>query len=304
MSDLHFGSEESIRNLASLQAQLNNEIHQDGVDRFIITGDLWHSPIETATHQFNAFRQQLSFDTKDETIVIPGNHDKKRYRGAVSENLEYVANLEWSSLIIDDRLQCIFYCFDTSKKSDLAKGQVTEEDMRDIETRFNSESAKRKELREYLPIALIHHHPYGFDKGVEIVIPRISLSDRLEEIFLHMEHTERFLTWCANRAIPIVLHGHKHLQRYVSKDILYKEYGISEMRSVTAIGCGTSLSVEDKPLAYNVIKWDSIANTWSVLFWADLLNGKGFTVQRVIHLPQAKSMFLLFSLVFPYSFAV
>jgi hypothetical protein len=76
----------------------------------------------------------------------------------------------------------------------------------------------------------------------------------------------------------LVLHGHKHVPRYVHKHVDPPGGGWSEIHSV---GSGTSLGAEGMPLSYNIVNWDSTSQQWAVSFFADSGDGSGFVNQYV-----------------------
>jgi hypothetical protein len=86
-----------------------------------------------------------------------------------------------------------------------------------------------------------------------------------------MDDAEQFVSWLAKRDIPLVLHGHKHVQRYVEEQVWLD----NESRRLTAVGCGTSLGAEGYPLSYNIVAWDSVSKTWNASFYADPGDGSG-----------------------------
>lgn len=279
LSDLHFGTESSIEKEPYLMACLDESLHS--VDRVVITGDLINNPRPQDTALFTNFRASLTVRTGKEVIVIPGNHDQK-WLGNMKGSLAEKANLEWSNLVIDDEMRCVFFCFDSSKDANLAKGKVSKAQMLSVATMFETKAVGSPELREYLSVALIHHHPFSFESDRESKLNRLfSFFGVTDEQFLRMDDAEEFLTWCAKRKIPLVLHGHKHIQRYVRQEIPFEEAGRKISREVTAVGCGTSLGAEDKPMSYNILTWDSASNRWAATFFADPGDGSGFARQYV-----------------------
>ena len=87
---------------------------------------------------------------------------------------------------------------------------------------------------------------------------------------------EEFLSWCVGRRVPLVLHGHKHVARYKKALVEWKHGPAREWREVTAVGCGTSLGAEGRPLSYNVLEWLPSARKWSASFFSDPGLGAGF----------------------------
>lgn len=280
LSDLHFGTKEAAEHEAYLSACLDPLL--SSVNRVVITGDLFNNPRREDAIQFRNFRSSLFRRTGKDVIIVPGNHDQK-WLGNVGSPLKELANLEWSSLVVDDEMQCVFFCFDSSKDADLARGKITRQQMMDIATLYETKAVGNSRIKDYLSIALIHHHPFSFESGKESKINRwLSFIGITDEQFLRMEDADEFLNWCAKRKIPLVLHGHKHVQRYMRKITAeFKKAERTIWNDVTAVGCGTSLGAESKPMSYNILTWDSASKRWGSSFFADPGDGSGFTRQYV-----------------------
>lgn len=279
LSDLHFGTHAAINNQAYLSSHLKTKLGT--FQRVVITGDLFDNPKERDALTFRNFRSDLEATTGKELIVIPGNHDQKRHGNSFfgfGRRLNELTKLEWSSLVIDDDLQCVFYCFDSSRDApNFARGNITREQMIEVATQFETKVVTRPELKSYLSVALVHHHPYSFETHTETPLQKslhaLGVSD---ETFLKMEGADEFLSWCAGRRVSLVLHGHKHVPRHVRDSIKWTHGKESEWREVTAIGCGTSLGAENMPLSYNVLEWSPKSQKWSASFFADPGIGTGF----------------------------
>jgi UDP-2,3-diacylglucosamine pyrophosphatase LpxH len=280
LSDLHFGTEHALENEAYLSRHLDTLAER--IDRTVITGDLFNNPRRQDALAFRNFRDALSVRTGKEVIVIPGNHDQK-WLGNVGSPLREVAKLEWSSYVPDDDLGCNFLCFDSSRDADLARGKVTRQQLMDTATEFEKQCALKPGRRQYLSIALIHHHPFSFESKQETRVQRVLAWVGLnDERFLRMEDADGFLGWCAARNVPLILHGHKHVQRHVQNYVNYgDEAAGGHWRTITAVGCGTSLGAGGMALSYNILTWDPDSRHWGVSFYADPGDGSGFTRQMV-----------------------
>jgi len=134
-----------------------------------------------------------------------------------------------------------------------------------LATDFETKAAKNKALRDYLPIALIHHHPFSFQGRAETQVQKalssVGLSD---ERFLSLEDADTFINWCAGRKIPLILHGHTHIPRHVIGRVTWNNGSVSAERDLTAVGCGTTLGAEGLPLSYNLLEWDPVKRNWTV----------------------------------------
>jgi len=280
LSDLHFGTDFAIKN----RTRLKNEIRRfkNEFQRVVITGDLFDNPQKRDAIDFNDFRTDLEHVIGNEVIVIPGNHDQKllgnNYK-SFGRDLNELADLEWSNLVIDDELKCVFFCFDTAREADFARGKFSDTERDRVENTFNTKLSKKKELKDYFRIALIHHHPFTFETSKETLIQKgLRLFGISDERFLAMDNAEAFINWCANMNIPIILHGHKHIQRHSTKSVRAnsgKEF------EVTAIGCGTSLGAEENSLTYNLLSWSKNSNNWGITFYEDKKDGSGFKPVKI-----------------------
>jgi hypothetical protein len=129
-----------------------------------------------------------------------------------------------------------------------------------------------------LRVALIHHHPFKFETHattwVQRLLSHVGLSD---EAFLLLEDAAEFLDWCARWEMSVVLHGHKHIARYLSQVI--RPEGAPE-HSVTAIGCGTSLGAEGFPVSYNIVHWNDQRRQWMARFF-ESKNGGPFVPKLI-----------------------
>lgn len=216
-------------------------------------------------------------------MIVPGNHDQKWLGNSfsfVGRHLDKISKLEWTELFIDDENRCIFFCFDSSSESKFAaKGIFSSTQRNAVENKFNAKLRQRPEIKNYFRVTLIHHHPFTFETAQESVIQRglrfLGLSD---ERFLSMDNSEALITWCANMEIPLILHGHKHVQRHFRQKVTNK-FGKTVV--VEAIGCGSSLGAEDNPLTYNVISYDDESGSYGVTFYEDDLSGGGFAAVKV-----------------------
>jgi hypothetical protein len=116
LSDLHYGKPEPVEQEQYLLAHLESIIPT--VDRIVITGDLCNNPYRKNIAAFNNFRRQLERMGREVTVV-PGNHDARTWGNAIGNlgrRLGILAELEWSSLIVDDVLKIVFFCFDSSSQ--------------------------------------------------------------------------------------------------------------------------------------------------------------------------------------------
>ena len=175
--------------------------------------------------------------------------------------------------MIDDSARLVLFCFNSGIDAGFANGRVTVEQLTDVAIEFEKQCHLKPQVESYLRVALVHHHPFSWDAKAETFIQKtlrvIGLAD---ERFLAMKDSKRFVDWCGARKIPLILHGHKHLQRHVQKP--------AADRVVDAIGCGTSLGAEGLPLTYNILAWDPNTQRWGVTFYEDV-DSYGFKPRKL-----------------------
>ncbi len=275
LSDLHFGTQDALDKEPLLETCLHSR--RDQFDRIVITGDLFDDPISEDYRAFDRFRTSLrNFNPKD-PILVPGNHEQRFFGnslGRIGESYRQLANLRWErGVAIDDDLKCIFLCFNSAEEGDWARGKISDAQLRDVAIDLEIQQTRRAELEGYERIAVLHHHPFPYaEEEMPIQRGRRHLF-RGNERFIHMEDSDRFLMWCAERRAPLILHGHKHLARHRSEIVTSTRM---PPREITAVGCGTSLGVAGKPLSYDIVSWTPGAERWSASFFSDPGTGSGF----------------------------
>ncbi len=272
LSDLHFGTSEAARSVGLLQAQLARDL--PSIDRVVITGDLFDQPRTEYLKQFEHFKNGLKLLGASDPIVVPGNHDSRRWGNAwwkIGRRYRALAELDWSPISIDEDLELVFLGFDSARKGNLARGEVDRDQLVRAATDFDSRNVSGK-YDNYLRVALVHHHPYPYDTSGELPIydPRGWVG---REAFVQMEHADRFRSWCAGRRVNLILHGHKHVPRLIRSR---ERAGSGQEVFITTAGCGSSLNLGGRGLSYNIVSWAADSGTWSVDFRLDPGDGSGF----------------------------
>jgi hypothetical protein len=276
LSDLHFGSDDAMRNESYLEEWIDTM--RPDLGRIVITGDVFESPRERDFYGFKRFYNALRRASEVDPIIVPGNHDQRdhglRY-GKIGEEFRYLTRMDFSpGVTVDDRLRCIFLRFNSSESGDWARGEISKDQRREVAINVMTEEKRRPEISDYSKIALVHHHPLPYVPEEAQPLPR-GLKGLFvgREKFIEMQGSVDFLKWCASRDVPLVLHGHKHLPRHRCEKI-YK--GGNFLREVTTVGCGTSLGKGGSPMGYNVITWHPEAGRWAARFFSDPGDGSGF----------------------------
>lgn len=270
LSDLHFGTDDATENQPLLDAELRDIVKS--VDRVVITGDLFDTPNKNYATLFTTFRNNIThLAGGKEPISITGNHDQ-RMMGLFGDNYKQVALIGSTKIVVDEQCQMIFICFNSSVKGSFARGKITQSQFRQIGAEYRTLTAARPELKEFLPIVLVHHHPFSFNVQPETWVQRaLSAVSLKDEAFLEMVDAEDLHHWCLDWKVKTILHGHKHKARYVEREVARG----SERMPLTAIGCGSSLGAESSPLSYNMLEWDPASQRWVASFF-ESVNGGAF----------------------------
>lgn len=270
LSDLHFGTTDATENQALLDAELRDVV-QD-VDRVVITGDLFNTPKKNYATLFTNFKNNITHLAGGrEPISITGNHDQ-RMIGLFGEDYKQVALIGSQKIVVDDQCEMVFVCFNSSEKGSFARGRITKSQFRQLGGEYRTLISARPALKDYLPIVLVHHHPFSFDVSPESWVQRaLAAVGFRDEPFLAMVDAKDLHRWCIDWNIKTILHGHKHKAMYFEREI---EQGTDRI-NLTAIGCGSSLGAEGSPVSYNMLEWDPNTQRWIVSF-RESVNGGAF----------------------------
>jgi 3',5'-cyclic AMP phosphodiesterase CpdA len=271
LSDLHLGTKRTQDTQDYLHATLARRV--SSVSHTVITGDLFDQPRRRHAKLFRSFQTQLTILRGDKPIVVPGNHDQRIFGNSflgIGRRLRQLVDLEWRAMVVDDENKMLFFCFDSARTEDLARGRVDTEQLLRMGTEYESRNVNGR-YDHHLKVALVHHHPYPYmpEKEVSIVDPR-SWPGR--ETFVALKGADQFLGWCAGRGVSLILHGHKHIPRLVTD---WVSDG-SSPSLITTVGCGASLGANGRRISFNVVDWHPDSGSWSVDFQIDRGDGQGF----------------------------
>jgi hypothetical protein len=188
--------------------------------------------------------------------------------------LRQLTDLEWREVVVDDEAQMAFFCFDSSRTGDLARGCVDREQLLGMATEYEVRNTGQT-LDKYLKIALVHHHPYPYvpHKETPIIDPRGWVG---RESFIELRESDRFLAWCASRGVELILHGHKHIPRLIVDRVPDETSDGQTYRAITTVGCGSTLGANGSAMSFNLIEWDPKSGNWSAQFMIDRGDGSGF----------------------------
>ena len=190
--------------------------------------------------------------------------------GLFADNYKQVALIGSTKIIVDENCKMVFICFNSSVKGSFARGKITSPQFRQLGAEYRTLTAARPELKEYLPIVLVHHHPFSFDVRPETWVQRaLSAVGLRDDSFLEMVDAEELHRWCLDWKIKTILHGHKHKARYLEREV--KRDG--ERMALTAIGCGSSLGAEGSAVSYNMLEWEPESQRWVASFFESINGG-------------------------------
>jgi len=275
LSDLHFGTRRAADTEVYVQTALKPYVSE--VNQIVITGDLFDQPRSRHAQQYRNFAHQLHMLSGKTPIIIPGNHDQRIFGNSLlglGRRLRQLADLEWREVVVDDEAQMAFFCFDSSRTGDLARGCVDRDQLLRMATEYEVSNTGQA-LDKYLKIALVHHHPYPYvpHKETPIIDPR-GWAGR--ESFIELRESDRFLAWCSSRSVELILHGHKHIPRLIVDHVLDETSDNQAYRPITTVGCGSTLGANGSAMSFNIIEWDPRSGNWSAQFMIDRGDGSRF----------------------------
>ncbi len=275
LSDLHFGRDEARDRKPYILAQVKLLAAEHQISSIAITGDLFDNPSEADAVAFREFYDTLGLLTGLEPIVVPGNHDQKLF-GNLRWSLKALSTIDWRTIVIDSSSRVVFFCFDSSADADGANGRVTDVQRINVGKDFDIQRLKNREIDDYLRVALLHHHPITFpSREVSTMWRALDKLKLNREPLLKMDDGDEFMSWCAGRRIPIILHGHKHVPFLGSANV--ETRGGAEY-TVHTVGCGTTTGTGGWPMSMNLVFWDG--DRWTVRFMSDP-DGRGFDDDRI-----------------------
>ncbi|MDO9183598.1 MAG: metallophosphoesterase [Bacteriovorax sp.] len=274
LSDLHFGNKDVSTNLNYLISHLGT---LKGIKHIVITGDLIENPETTYCHLYNYFIGKLQEVLNVPITIVAGNHDH-RSDGWLGARTFRNCDLNFDeNVIIDDNIQTIFFCIDSNidgkrlTESYLARGHVSNKQLVEIGKAYQEIIRTRDhKISNYNKIALIHHHPFPFTYDTKNFIKKARFY--IHDKTLMLDNADEIITWCNDMKINLILHGHKHLQRYVKCEVNSK-LGTS---TIDALGCGTSTGTKGNLLSYNLIAINNTSKKYNYSFFSGKNNASGF----------------------------
>lgn len=270
LSDLHFGATCTAENQPLLEDELYYTVKS--VDKVVITGDLFDTPNKKYTSHFSIFKDIITnLASGSEPIIIIGDYDQKMISFFEDEYKQF-GLIESTKIIVDDACQMIFICLNSSIEGNFPRGKITSLQLDQVDEEYHTITVARPELKNYLPIILVHHHPFSFNFTPETWVQRTMNSVGVRnEASLEIIDAEDLHRFCRDWKVKTILHGHKHKARYVEQNVAMN----GKNMSLTAIGCGSSLGTEGSPISYNILEWNP-QNQERVVSFFESINGGEF----------------------------
>lgn len=274
LSDLHFGDKNVSTNLEYLISHIET---LEGIKHIVITGDLIENPDTSNCHLFQYFMHRLNQSLNVPITVVPGNHDYRK-DGWLSDSRYQNCDLGIDhKVIVDDSIRTIFFCINSNvdgnryTESYLARGHVSNEQLIELGKAYQDKIKERGSgIKEYNKIALIHHHPFPFTYETKSFIKKAKFY--MHDKTLMLNNADDVIKWCNDININLILHGHKHLQRYVKCEII----GNRTTSTIDSLGCGTSTGTGGSFLSYNLISINDRSRQYNYGFFRGKSNGSGF----------------------------
>ncbi len=283
LSDLHFGDSAADSRRRYIKGHLDT--FDKKIDCILITGDLCDTPNRKLRNQYTEFRSDLGrVLNKRDVIIVPGNHDVRKM-GIVGNNYEFVFDLGFRPIVVEEELRCVFFCFNSVEGGHLARGFISDEQLMRSAAEYEELIAERKrlkksDLKDFLKICVLHHHPVAYETVPTTLYDKVlRMVTRDEDSLTRLENADRFLTWCADRKIALIVHGHKHVPRHVRLAIAASD---KRSRTIEVVGCGSTTGVEESELCYVIISVDPTTRRWGISFYHDpSASGAGFRSHEI-----------------------
>lgn len=231
LSDLHFGAKNIDIGEKRLKALVKSHLSKMELDdnvNFVITGDAVDSPKQTTEIAYSEFEEYIEDRCGKKPIRVLGNHDINNHGLAFSRGNQRLSTIigDYPRIEIIKDARVILLLFNSNTNGKFAEGEIGIEQMSEMGNLLD----KVKGLKNYLLIAVLHHHlmpipkpSYYEDKWYEKILP-----SNFMDMTLKLIDAGLFLEWLSCRNVRIVLHGHKHIPFF------------AEANGITVIGCGSS----------------------------------------------------------------
>jgi hypothetical protein len=222
LSDLHIGSNEASTRLGRLQQIVRNILRE------------LDDPNPRAYDEADRFFDFLHNLNTEEPVIVLGNHDVRR-DGYLEVDLSAALRFRNELIRWIDDSRIGIACFNSNIESqsdfDLATGKIGE---RQFPVMGNAIDRKR-EVNEYLMIALLHHHPIPVPRPHWYPQPlREKIFGKILAKTVQLRDANIFKHFVRDRKFGAVLHGHEHIPRFDKIDT-------NDYPGIAVVGCGSSV---------------------------------------------------------------
>lgn len=127
---------------------------------------------------------------KRDVIIVPGNHDVRKM-GIVGNNYEFVFDLGFRPIVVEEELRCVFFCFNSVEGGHLARGFISDEQLMRSAAEYEELIAERKrlkksDLKDFLKICVLHHHPVAYETVPTTLYDKVLRMVTRDEDFLRV----------------------------------------------------------------------------------------------------------------------
>ena len=240
LSDLHYEESEP-----GLRSQVENILHGAKPDFVVVTGDLveTNKPRELGYAKDWLDSLVAKLTPRPRLIVIPGNHDLKPWGtlGVPLQSRRSACAPFLDTFRGDDRTTpikkgvevlaggpgaeiCFIGVWSAQKTSILATGNVTSDQLQELDTVLAGDEAKRALFR----IVLVHHHPLPTRYKPKGYVQQYSNS------LMAFHNAGQFLESMVRHECDLVLHGHRHFAGHAQYSLETGGHGVSVISAGTA----------------------------------------------------------------------
>ena len=252
LSDLHICSKFKRENIIKTKKLIRHAIEQ-GVDHFVITGDISDNAQEKDFLILRKILETYKLLSADKTSIIIGNHDifggvhtvsdvinfpskcaNTNYKEKVTKFFKYFKELFENAIfpseespfpyvkVLKDVVLIGMNSIDTYSKLKnpfASNGHVSKIERENLKKIFDEYEFPNK-----MKIAMVHHHFYN--KNIPSKSSENSLWNRIEKFTMKLRGKKKLLKLFSEIGISLVLHGHSHeIKEYHRKGIMFLNAG-------------------------------------------------------------------------------
>lgn len=251
LSDFHFGDSKRAIYSGVLLKMLDEQIARLETKysiKFLVTGDLMHSPSRKNMYQASGFLNELKRRYHADVQFVLGNHDMvvKGLNIFRRQKAKVVAYILAENVHVLEDVKVILIKLNSSLYGNFARGMIGERQLQELD----DELTTIQNLEQYTPFVMVHHHLTPVQKAdfLKIKWREKSLVGKMVEKSKTLVDSELVLDWMKARHIHYAFHGHQHIPALNYENGIY------------IIGSGSSTGVmkdeSDGYLSYNLIQYD------------------------------------------------